>query len=159
MWISPHDVAEEAARSLAELDLKSYSVVVARVPAGVPQGLDPLDAWDLAELRARYDRFVAEREGLLRRVLDGDVSTSEALLARTEVMDTWRHFPNLDPELPPELLPADWPLRRAHDMFARLYDELGPPAEIRVRQIVTGFSPALGELVRHHTTHSVIDAE
>jgi phenylacetic acid degradation operon negative regulatory protein len=157
VWISPHHVAAEAARELAGLGVKSYSVMAAQASADVPQGLDPLDAWDLAELRARYDRFVDEREELLRRAREGEVSTAEALLARTDVMDTWRHFPNLDPELPMELLPADWPRKRAHDMFAQLYDHLGPLAEIRVRQIVMRFSEELGGLVKHHTTRSVID--
>jgi phenylacetic acid degradation operon negative regulatory protein len=30
----------------------------------------------------------------------------------------WRRFPFLDPDLPAELLPADWPRPRAHDLFA-----------------------------------------
>ncbi|MFG2088627.1 MULTISPECIES: PaaX family transcriptional regulator C-terminal domain-containing protein [unclassified Spirillospora] len=157
VWISPNDVAADAAAALAGLGVRSYSVMAAQAPVGVPQGQDPLDAWDLAELRDGYERFVSEREDLLRRARDGAVSTSEALLARTDVMDTWRQFPNLDPELPAELLPEDWPLQRAHDMFARLYDNLGPLAEIRVRQIVTRFSDELGALVRHHTTGSVLD--
>lgn len=156
VWICPHEVEADAAEALGGLGVQSYSVLAAQAPPGVPQGLDPLDAWDLAELRAGYDRFVDEREDLLRRARDGAVSTAEALLARTDVMDTWRHFPNLDPELPMELLPADWPLKRAHDVFAELYDHLGPLAEIRVRQIVARFSDELGALVRHHTTGSVL---
>jgi phenylacetic acid degradation operon negative regulatory protein len=156
VWISPHDVAGDAAEALDGLGVRSYSVLAAQAPPGVPQGLDPLCAWDLAELRSSYDRFVSEREALLRRALDGAVSTAEALLARTDLMDTWRHFPNLDPELPAELLPPDWPRKRAHDMFAQLYDHLGPLAEIRVRQIVERFSDELGALVRHHTTRSML---
>ncbi|MGI5326934.1 PaaX family transcriptional regulator [Actinomadura nitritigenes] len=157
VWICPHDMAGEAAAALAGLGVQSYSVVVAQAPPGVPQGLDPLDAWDLADLEANYDGFVREREDLLRRVRAGEISTAEALVARTDVMNTWRHFPNLDPELPMELLPADWPRKKAHDMFAQLYDRLGPLAEIRVRQIVADFSAELGGLVRHHTTQSVLD--
>jgi len=156
VWVSPHDVAAEAASTLADLGIANYSVLAASVPPGIPQGLNPLAAWDLEELRAGYDRFVAEREGLLERALSGTITVAEALVCRTEIMDTWRHFPNLDPELPTELLPADWPLKRAHDLFAQLYDHLGPLAEIRVRQIVSRFSADLGGLVRHHTTRSVL---
>jgi phenylacetic acid degradation operon negative regulatory protein len=157
VWISPHDVAADAARILGDLGVTSYSVLSATVPPGVAQGLDPLGAWDLGELRAGYDAFIEERERLLERAKEGAISTNEALVARTEVMDTWRHFPNLDPELPMELLPGDWPRKRAHDVFAQLYDQLGPLAEIRVRQIVARFAPDLAPLVRHHTTRSVLE--
>lgn len=151
VWISPRDAADEAARVLAELGVHSYTVLTARVPPRVPQGAGPLAAWDLGELERRYDRFVAERAELLARTRAGAVGAAEALPARTAVMDTWRHFPNLDPELPAELLPAGWPRGRARAVFAELYDTLGPLAEIRVRQLVARFSPELAPLVRHHT--------
>ncbi|RAY15879.1 PaaX family transcriptional regulator [Actinomadura craniellae] len=151
VWVSPRDGEQAAAESLAELGVRTYTVLTAQAPPGVPQGCDPLDAWDLDDLRSHYDAFVAERGDLLARTRAGAISAAEALLARTAVMDTWRHFPNLDPELPEELLPADWPRRRAYEVFVELYNSLGPLAEIRVRQVVARHSPTLAPLVHQHT--------
>jgi phenylacetic acid degradation operon negative regulatory protein len=154
VWISPRDASDAAARTLAELGVPSYTVFTARVVPDVPQGVVPLDAWDLDDLRGRYESFVTERAELLGRTREGTVSAAEALPARTAVMDTWRQFPNLDPELPAELLPDDWPRGRARAVFAELYDSLGPLAEVRVRQLVAAASPELARLVGHHTTGS-----
>jgi phenylacetic acid degradation operon negative regulatory protein len=71
-------------------------------------------------------------------------------------MDTWRTFPNHDPDLPAELLPADWPRAAARDLFVEIYDTLGPLAEFRVKQIVAEFDPGLAELVAHHRTGSIL---
>ena len=151
LWVSPHEREEEAGRYLAELGIGSYSVMTARIPPGVPQGTVPSDAWDLEGIRARYEEFVGEWEPLLDRTREGTVGTAEALLSRTELMYDWMTFLGVDPMLPEELLPSDWPRRRAHAVFAELYDSLGPLAETRVRQIVGRFAPDLAALVRHHT--------
>lgn len=146
VWIRPHDTAGEAARALAELGIRGYTVMTARVLPEVPQGVAPIEAWDLDGLRSRHEEFASE----WGRMLGGAVSAKEALSARTELMYAWPHFPSLDPELPAELLPADWPRSCAHEVFAELYDSLGPLAETRVRQIVARFSAELAPLVRHH---------
>ncbi|MFC5750451.1 PaaX family transcriptional regulator C-terminal domain-containing protein [Actinomadura rugatobispora] len=151
VWVSPHEREEEAGRFLSELGIRTYVVMTARIPPGVPQGTAPLDAWDLGTIRAGYDEFIAEWEPLLGRAREGAVGTAEALLSRTGLMYDWMHFPGVDPLLPEELLPADWPRRRAHEIFAELYDSLGPLAETRVRQIIARFSPERAALVRHHT--------
>ena len=76
------------------------------------------------------------------------------LIARTELMDTWRRLPSLDPELPSSLLPAGWPRGRCREIFMQVYDGLGPLAELRVRQIVATYSPEIAERAEHHTTAS-----
>ena len=80
------------------------------------------------------------------------VGASEALITRTALMDTWRNFPNLDPELPDQLLPPGWPRRQARDIFAEVYNGLGSLAEVRVKQVVSRYAPELTGFVRHHTT-------
>ncbi|GAA3443040.1 hypothetical protein Pve01_34240 [Planomonospora venezuelensis] len=127
------------------------TIMTAQVLPVVPHGVDPLDAWDLDEIRSRYDGFATGWERWLERARAGTIGAAEALRARTGLVYAWLHFPSLDPDLPAELLPAGWPRRRAYEIFAELYDALGPLAGIRVRQIVAGFSPELAPLVRHHT--------
>ena len=156
VWVSPRDAAAAAADELNALGVTNFTVMTSQFLTHGPAGKGPLAAWDLDEVRKKYEEFVEEHESLLRRARDGSVGAAEALYARTELMDTWRHFPNLDPELPAELLCSDWPRERAHEVFGELYDVLGPLAEIRVRQVISHFSTDLGTLVRHHTMRSVL---
>ncbi|MBA9001555.1 PaaX family transcriptional regulator [Thermomonospora cellulosilytica] len=150
VWICPHDKAADAAQSLTELGIRAHTVMTARTVPDIPQGVPPINAWNLDDLRARYDAFIGAWEPVLRQARDGAVPADEALRARTELMYAWLHFPSLDPELPAELLPPDWPRARAYEIFAELYDSLGPPAETRVRRIVAAHAPELAPLVRHH---------
>ncbi|GAA5077718.1 phenylacetic acid degradation operon negative regulatory protein [Thermocatellispora tengchongensis] len=157
LWVSPAANAAAAVAALAELGVTNATVFRATA-ADAPGLRAPHDAWDFALLRRSYDQFIERYEPLLGRVREGAVGAAEALVARTGVMDTWRTFPNLDPGLPAELLPADWPRARARDLFVEIYDTLGPLAEIRVKQIVAEFDPALARLVHHHRAGTILAA-
>ncbi|HEX4087863.1 MAG TPA: PaaX family transcriptional regulator C-terminal domain-containing protein, partial [Trebonia sp.] len=82
----------------------------------------PARAWDLSGLRDRYQEFT-EFAGLLRdQTVAGEITTADALVARTRVMNEWRAFPAMDPDLPDELLPPAWPRAAARDLFITCYD-------------------------------------
>ena len=85
------------------------------------------------------------------RVTGPGISPAEALRVRTAVMTDWRAFPNLDPDLPAELLPPDWPRDEARRLCVHIYDSLGTPAEQRFREILAEYDPGLAELASHHT--------
>jgi phenylacetic acid degradation operon negative regulatory protein len=153
VWVSPRADSDETAGLLADLGVVTATVLVSRV-VEAREGGDPLRAWDLDALRGTYDDFVAEFGPLLERVRRGEVGGAEALVARTRVMDVWRRFPNLDPELPEDALPGGWPRREAHRIFAAVYDALGPLAEVRFRQILSEHAPELAARARHLTTTS-----
>lgn len=153
VWVSPHASPDAVLAALAELRIGSATVLRATDCGGCRP---PQSAWDLDELRATYEEFIADATPLLGRARAGAVGPAEALVARTRLMDVWRRFPGLDPDLPAELLPPDWPRRRAHDAFAGLYDALGPVAEMRVKQVLAEFAPDLAALVSHHTTRSLL---
>jgi phenylacetic acid degradation operon negative regulatory protein len=157
VWVSPHQVAGAVAAVLAECGVEQ-ATVLRTVPAefaGVPMR-DPLSAWNLDELREAYEQFIERFEPLLERVRTGRVSVSEALTERTAIMDTWRTFPDLDPGLPGLMLPADWPRKRAREIFARAYDTLGPLAEFRFRQVISEHAPELAHLASHFTTATAL---
>ncbi|MFB4262368.1 PaaX family transcriptional regulator C-terminal domain-containing protein [Nonomuraea sp. GTA35] len=155
LWVSPRADADDAAAVLGELDVPTATIFRA-------QALDlagmraPEEAWDFGRLRRTYEAFVAQYSPLLARVRNGTVGASEALVARTGIMDTWRTFPNHDPDLPAELLPDGWPRGAARDVFVEIYDTLGALAEFRVKQIVAEFDPGLAELVAHHRTSLIL---
>ena len=152
MWVSPHDFVAPALEVLRDLKVERATVMVATIPAGRPLAVTPITAWDLEHIHKLYRGFVDEYEPLLERVRQGGVGASEALITRTALMDTWRNFPNLDPELPDQLLPPGWPRRQARDTFAEVYNGLGPLAEVRVKQVVSRYAPELTDFVGHHTT-------
>src|SRR6202034_4742829 len=112
----------------------------------------PARAWDLAGLRDRYQEFT-EFAGLLGdQTVAGEISTADALVARTRVMNEWRAFPAMDPDLPDELLPPAWPRAAARELFIACYDLLGPLASRRVKQIIARYSPELACRAAYHST-------
>jgi phenylacetic acid degradation operon negative regulatory protein len=142
VWVSPRSSHDAAAALLDDLGIASGTVFVSRLAHAIREG-DPLDAWDHDALRDSYDRFIADFGPLLDRVHTGSIDGAEALVARTRVMDDWRRFPNLDPELPDEALPVGWPRSGARAIFAEVYDALGPIAEKRFREILAVHAPDL----------------
>jgi phenylacetic acid degradation operon negative regulatory protein len=152
LWLAPRDQTREVVSLLAELGISTATTFrAAAIPGTEPDGL-PQRAWDLEDLRARYDEFIAFADQLHGRALAGQVSPVEALVARTRVMDEWRAFPGLDPDLPAELLPDAWPRAAARDLFMATYDLLGPLAAHRVRQIIARYSRDLATRAAYHSS-------
>jgi len=151
VWVSPRAATDEVGEFLDELGISSAAVLRAEEVVGTPL----ISAWDLADIRRAYDAFLADTGPLRERLNGGEVGAAEALIARTRLMDVWRTFPALDPDLPEAVLPADWPRGRARAVFGELYDALGPLAEARVREVVARFDESLAPLAAHHTTDAV----
>jgi phenylacetic acid degradation operon negative regulatory protein len=152
VWVTAGDETAAATALLKELEIGTATVMTAAVAPGSPLSGDPLTAWDLEGLRRRYLEFADKYGPLLERIGAGEVGASEALVGRTAVMNEWRNFPNLDPDLPPELLPQPWPRAEARRVFAEVYNGLGPLALGRVRHVLAELSPELAGLARFHTT-------
>lgn len=141
IWIQPGDRREAVARVLAELSIgSSASLLTARFDAAAFGGRDPVSAFDLDGLRAGYEGFAERYAPLRARVREGAVGLAEALVARTEIMDSWRTLPDADPGLPTGLLPADWPLGAARGLFLEVYDALAPLAELRLRGLLREYT-------------------
>ncbi|WP_299056248.1 PaaX family transcriptional regulator C-terminal domain-containing protein [uncultured Nocardioides sp.] len=90
--------------------------------------------WDLDDLATQYDAFVAQHRDLEGRA--GDLTGADALVARTDLIATFRHFPFLDPRLPEQVRPDGWPGEEAHRLFADVHRRLGPPAREHVAAVV-----------------------
>ena len=67
-------------------------------------------AWDLPQIEAEYEQFVAE--------FRAPAVPSDVLLRQLELVHAWRRFPALDPALPRELLPPRWTGNKAAELFA-----------------------------------------
>ena len=148
LWCSPWLEQDAALAMLSDLGVHSATVMRARIDprSAVQAG----SAWDLELLKREYLDFDAEFSPLLDNVRRGTLTASEALVARTKVMDSWRRFLEVEPYLPVDLLPDDWPRAHMRELFLELYDNLAPVAKARCRQVVAKHSPELATMVTHH---------
>jgi phenylacetic acid degradation operon negative regulatory protein len=172
LWVSPRDHADGVMSRLSALGITTATafratalpaVTIAGGADGVNGVVDgtgtagansdiPARAWDLAGLRDRYQEFTEYASLLRDQTRAGEISTADALVARTRVMNEWRAFPAMDPDLPDELLPAAWPRAAARELFIACYDLLGPLAARRVRQIICRYSPELAVRAAYHSS-------
>ncbi|RVU18785.1 PaaX family transcriptional regulator C-terminal domain-containing protein [Methylobacterium oryzihabitans] len=87
-------------------------------------------AWPLADLAARYGRFVAAyretAEAVAAGARPGDL---DALVIRLLALHDYRRAVLKDPLLPAALLPEDWPGTTARALCAGLYRALVPASE------------------------------
>lgn len=157
VWVSPRSDSSVVESIVSDLGIETATVLrsSALYPSADRPG-HPLSAWDLGELAKTYDSLIDKYLPLLERIRLGQVTAAEALVARTSVMDTWRQFPSLDPEVPSDALPDGWPRQRSREIFVQVYDGLGPLAEMRVQQIFGRFEPGIARSARHHTVASTM---
>ena len=88
----------------------------------------PIDAWDLPGLAAAYAASSRRPTPLVGARRPGDADEA-AFAARFRLVHEWRKFLFTDPGLPDELLPADWPGRRAAELFTSEARRLKPAAD------------------------------
>lgn len=119
LWISPDDTLIKAVRAvIRDLGLDGQAFAWVGPASGIGDETRLLaDAWDVADVEERYLGFIDLFE---KRQTDGPRS---AFRAQVDLVQEWRQFPFLDPNLPAELLDHDWPGPRAaaafHDRHAR----------------------------------------
>jgi phenylacetic acid degradation operon negative regulatory protein len=152
LWVSPDALNHNVKDRLLAVSDGAISVFQARhVDMPVATNRNPIDAWDVAVIAGHYEEFIQRWQPLTRRVHSGRVIGAAAVRARTEIMDTYRRFPILDPQLPIQLMPEDWPRVRAREAFVAVYDGLAEPAQEHVLTVVARFdNPDPG--IRAHTT-------
>ncbi|MFY1703700.1 PaaX family transcriptional regulator C-terminal domain-containing protein [Micromonospora sp. WMMA1923] len=157
LWISPYELVPAARRQLAGLGPGAVTVFRGRqVELDAVIARDPLAAWDIAAVAGQYETFLGRWRPLLPEIAAGRVDGAAAVRARTEVMDTFRRFPVLDPQLPLRLLPPDWLRVPAREVFAAVYDGLAGTAERHVRAVVAPFAGESLPGIRAHTTADLL---
>ncbi|MFI5850763.1 PaaX family transcriptional regulator C-terminal domain-containing protein [Micromonospora chalcea] len=155
LWISPYELGEPARSRLAQLAPGAVTVFRGRQDAlDVTGQRAPVDAWDIAAISAQYEEFLRRWTPLASRL--ESVDGPAAVRARTEVMDTYRRFPTLDPRLPLELLPPGWLRRPARDLFTAVYDGLAERAQRHVRAVVARFAEPVPPGIQAHTTADML---
>jgi phenylacetic acid degradation operon negative regulatory protein len=141
LWVSPRELTGQAGAQLAQLTPGALTVFRARhVDLSAAAGRSPLDAWDTEAIAREYAAFMQRWSLAPARMHAERIVGAEAVRLRTEVMDTYRRLPILDPQLPGRLLPPGWLRRPARALFAGLYDGLATTAQDHVRAIAERFA-------------------
>jgi phenylacetic acid degradation operon negative regulatory protein len=122
--VSPHVDREQAVNAvLGDIGLADSAIVfLARTGTFLPDRELIHRAWDLDALGQRYAAFTTEFEGRT------PVSDEDAFVSLVDLVHQWRRFPFGDPEIPDELLPANWPGRAAKHLFDRCHAAWSPAA-------------------------------
>jgi len=153
VWISPDDdpapVRDGLAQLLGGVPGARWSVMRTRFEDEAGPG-GPGAAYDLEALARAYRDFVARHEPVLVDVRERRVRPAAALVARATLMDGWRRFAAVDPDLPPHLLPPDWPREQARATFLEAHTALGPLAHERLVAVMSPTWPDAARWVTHY---------
>jgi phenylacetic acid degradation operon negative regulatory protein len=120
LWITPHAERESEVHPEAPAQLLSFR---AQLGALGDTGKVIAEAWDLPGLREHYDQFLADFGGL------EPTEPAAVFAAQTALVHAWRRFPFIDPDLPDDLLPPDWPRPRAYELFRARHERWAPAAQ------------------------------
>ncbi len=123
-WLTPHaERGEQVAQIVRELGLgeQAHSFVGKLGPVGDPLRLVAA-AWDLDDLDKDYRAFIDTYAPWEPR------TDREHFRARVELVQDWRRFPYLDPDLPAAYLPPSWPGAQASRLFAERYQAWKEPS-------------------------------
>lgn len=114
--ISPHPDREKAANDIVtDLGLADTAMTFRATSGTMTSDTAVLaSAWELDSLEAVYRVFVDSFDGRLASAEPERVFGDVVLL-----VDSWRRFPFIDPELPSALLPDTWIGAHARDVFDR----------------------------------------
>ncbi len=123
IWISPH--SDAPVQPVIE-KLGLGSLASSWVGGFGPVGDEPAmvrQAWDIEGLAALYAEFI-ERFGKLAPTDD-----AERFVAHAQLVQAWRRFPFIDPQLPARFLPAPWIGREAAALMRERRDGWAPAAQ------------------------------
>jgi phenylacetic acid degradation operon negative regulatory protein len=123
VWVSPHlDRDDELSASMnhdhpAEL----LSLIAETVRIGSANDIVNR-AWDLKLIGDHYHAFLSDFADL------DPAQPADVFAALTAMVHAWRKFPFIDPDLPEELLPPDWPRTDARRVFTDRHARWAPSA-------------------------------
>ncbi|WP_162301560.1 PaaX family transcriptional regulator C-terminal domain-containing protein [Nesterenkonia muleiensis] len=136
-WIAANSDIEEVTRNLNEIEHAEIAIFDGELKNSYISILEKARKnWKLDNVSDRYIEFIDAFTPIFEKLKSNKILPEEAFVTRTRLMDEWRVFPRIDPELPDEIVPVDWPRPRARRLFDQLYEMLRPSAEVGFTQIL-----------------------
>jgi len=127
-WISPHDHTDGLASLTVESDAARIDLFELRTgEIGRDRAL-ARQCWNLDDLHEQYIVSLRDFQARIAALRAGAITDQEAFTERVRLIASYRKIPFEDPDLPSELLPADWCGREAHTSFLELRELLRPGA-------------------------------
>lgn len=134
--IAPGRLAEEARHMLARLGLQRHVTMWEGAFLGFADVRDLVArAWDLAAIREVHERYLDEFRPMLQWWQEHDGPDEKAFRDYLESLSQWRRLPYLDPGLPADATPDDWPATAARQLFNALQARLERPAYDHYRSV------------------------
>ncbi|WP_037914626.1 PaaX family transcriptional regulator [Actinacidiphila yeochonensis] len=136
LWVNPHDRTEPVLAAFA--DQPAVRLDVFRSDAAGPEADRSIAAraWDLAALDRAYASLLAAHTPALAALRGGGTAGRTALTERVTLIHDFRPIVFTDPDLPPELLPADWHGGAARAMFLESLAHSREPAHAFADELV-----------------------
>ncbi|MHC5797498.1 PaaX family transcriptional regulator [Lacisediminihabitans sp. FW035] len=135
LWICPDFLANEVEDIFDDLAIREHATLFRTERPRVEGELrDAVSRWwDLDALAGMHREFITGLDGLPDRLLDGlsvggAVTDATAFSRYIRGVDNWRIIPYLDPGLPVDLLPVDWPGSESSRLFRNLSSRYSEPA-------------------------------
>lgn len=116
LWIFPDYLRAEVWQILHVLELQDHATLIVSQKlefTGTPQEA-AASWWDLDALASLHHRFL-ELNGAMADARDH--GPAESFAAYVRAIDSWRTIPYLDPGLPENYLPGNWPGHRSTELF------------------------------------------
>jgi phenylacetic acid degradation operon negative regulatory protein len=135
-WVSPHPLLDRVAEIGAALPNARLELVKMRASDIAADRSIAARCWDLAALNTEYAAFIREVRLQLPNYRSGRLDGAESLVARIELLHSYRHFPYRDPGLPADLQPAGWLGEQARVLFNEAHELLAPTAQAHYESIV-----------------------
>ena len=130
-WLTPHvHRSDEVARVVRSLELEDLAYWLVGSLGGPSSPQDVVHrAWDLAAIEGAYRDFLTSYDVPVSR------TDRDSFRQRLDLVQAWRRFPYLDPDLPAQYLPRIWVGDRAARLFTRRHAALGTRAWRRWKQL------------------------
>ena len=139
LWASPHtDRVDELRKAIHDLGLEDHTITFIgnTLKVGLSDAEIVARAWDLEHMAARYEKLIETYKHVEPQ--PGD----DLLLTHLSLLNEYREFPAMDPQLPEDLLP-NWVGRQATALFVSLNEKWSASARERWLEIVKLTSPAI----------------
>lgn len=134
LWIFPGYLHDEVWEILGALGLQDLATVFVSPGPEMTGSKQEAAAswWDLGSIAALHREFLK-----LNRSVPGtgEPDPSGSFAAYVRAIDSWRTIPYLDPGLPADCLPADWPGSQSTELFLRIQASHAAPSLDFVRDM------------------------